>query len=109
MNVSNGPIGNLDRFDVVGVRKDGGVDVVISCAGPLDDSPETLWLLWQKVRNYLGEIASEAFRSEYGSGPVRILISCQHDVSSPAQTLIASLRDEAASQGVGLLLSQQVA
>ncbi|KQY51936.1 hypothetical protein ASD14_04485 [Lysobacter sp. Root494] len=109
MSDSNRPIENLDRFDVVGVRKDGGIDVVLSCSGPLDDSAETLWLLWQKVRNYLGEISSETFRTTYGAGLVRILISCEHDVSSPAQALIASLKDEAASQGVGLQLSRQVA
>lgn len=32
------PIHNLDAFDIVGERKDGGVDLVISCSGPLDSS-----------------------------------------------------------------------
>lgn len=109
MSDSSRPIGNPDRFDVVGVRKDGGIDVVVSCSGPLDGSAETLWLLGQKTRNYLREIASDTFRAAYGSGPVRILISLQNDVSGPAQALIASLRSEASAQGVELHLSRHEA
>src|ERR1700679_3594566 len=36
------PIQNVDSIDVVGVRNDAGIDLVVSCFGPLDGSPETL-------------------------------------------------------------------
>jgi hypothetical protein len=47
------PIQNLDAFDIVGERKDGGVDLVVSCSGPLDSSSTTLGLIERKVRAYL--------------------------------------------------------
>ena len=109
MSNADTPVTNPDRFDVVGVRNDGGVDAVVSCQGPLDDSAQTLWLLGQKVRNYLREIPSDDFRAKYGTGPVRILISCRHDVSSSAGALISSLQGEAAAQSVDLQFVAQVA
>jgi hypothetical protein len=36
------PIQNLDSFDIVGKRGDGGIDLVIVCSGPVDDSADTL-------------------------------------------------------------------
>jgi hypothetical protein len=36
------PIQNLDAIDVLGKRVDGGVDLAITCSGPLDDSADTL-------------------------------------------------------------------
>ena len=39
------PIQNLDAFDIIGERKDGGVDLVVSCSGPLDSSTTTLGLI----------------------------------------------------------------
>lgn len=103
------PIQNMDSFDIVGVRKDGGVDVVVACSGPLDDSAETLWRLGQKTRNYLREIASQDFLGKYGYGSVRIFISCQYEVSTAAQDLISSLQIEASAQCVGLSLVERVA
>jgi hypothetical protein len=44
------PIQNLDAFDIVGERLDGGVDLVVVCSGPLDDSAEVLGLLRRKLR-----------------------------------------------------------
>jgi len=45
MKSSQPPIQNIDAFDVVGERQDGGVDLVVSCSGPLDSSPSTLELI----------------------------------------------------------------
>lgn len=60
------PISDADNLDVVGVREDGGIDLVITCSGPLDDSNETVELLGQKVRNYaqLASPAADDFRQE---------------------------------------------
>jgi hypothetical protein len=59
------PIQNLDAFDIVGERKDGGVDLVVSCSGPLDTSSTTLGLIERKVRAYLVTIAHENFARIY--------------------------------------------
>ena len=56
----------LDPYsiDLFGVRKDGGADLVIVPAGPLDASPETQTLLLDKVEAYLGYINSVDFHTE---------------------------------------------
>jgi hypothetical protein len=106
------PIQNLDAFDIVGVRKDGGVDPVVSCSGPLDSSTATLSLIEHKVRAYLVTIAHENFARIYPAaefGPVRILISCEHYVSGAARELIDSLGVTASKQGVSLSLVSSMA
>ena len=109
MEISGSPIGPLDSLDIVGIRNDGGIDAVIVCSGPLDNSDTTLRDLELKVRNYLREIASEEFISQCGSGPVCIYVSCSHAVSPEADQLIADLAIEAAKQRVLLHLGEPVA
>lgn len=107
MESSQPPIQNVDAFDVVGERHDGGVDWVVSCSGPLDSSPTTLRLIERKVVAYLVTIAHENFARTYrstGRAPVRVFISCEHFVSDAARGIIDSLAVRAAKQGVDLLL-----
>ena len=106
---SEASVQNMGTFDVVGVRKDGGIDLVVSCAGPLDSSPDTLWRLGQKVRNYLREVRSDSFRAKYGTGTVQILVSCSHKVSKSARALIKVLEREGAAQKVHVRLVDKVA
>jgi hypothetical protein len=106
------PIRNLDAFDIVGERKDGGIDLVVSCRGPLDSSTTTLGLIEQKVRAYLVTIAHENFARIYPAakfGPIRIYVSCEHHVSGAARELIDSLGVTASKQGVSLLLVSSMA
>lgn len=106
------PIQKLDAFDVVGERKDGGVDLVVSCSGPLDSSSGTLSLIERKVSAYLVTIGHENFVRIYPAaelGPVRIFISCDHYVSGAARKLIDSLGVTASKQGVSLLLVSSMA
>jgi hypothetical protein len=104
---SDAPIQNLDRIDIVGVRKNGGLDLAIIVSGPLDGSDETLHLLAQKVRNYLTEIAAGELLERYPEampGPFRILIFCKHPIDAIALGLIHALEAEAAAQDVMLEL-----
>lgn len=57
-------IENINNIDVFGIRKDGGVDLVIVSSGKLDESAETQKLLLDKVENYLGYINSREFHVE---------------------------------------------
>src|SRR6187397_3174344 len=80
------PLTDADNLDVVGVRKTGGVDLVVTCSGPLDGSDQTISLLSQKVKNY-AQLAKNPnlfthFNAE--SGPVRIFVSCEFAVSPRA-------------------------
>ena len=109
MSLPESPIADIDLFDIVGVRKDGGIDTVIACSGPLDNSAETLSSLAKKVRGYLSAIAGNDFTNQYGEGPVRIFVSCSHGASAEAMDVINSLGREAANQNVHLSLGDPVA
>lgn len=104
---SASPVGDVDTVDIVGVRKSGGVDLVISATAALDGSPATLSLLETKVTNYMRAALSEDFLKHYGcseGAPVTIHISCAHPVAEAAHELIRKLREMAAEYGIGLEL-----
>jgi predicted Zn-dependent peptidase len=100
------PLSDADNLDVAGIRQTGGVDLVIACSGPLDESDQTIELLSQKVRNYL-QLALNPnlfthFKAE--NGPVRVFVSCEFAVSARAGKTLDSLREELASHAVELRL-----
>lgn len=110
MNNFESPIQNLDAVDVIGKRKDGGVDLVVSCSGPLDESSDTLIRLSYKVRAYLSAVNTQGFRARYGAqSEVKIFVSCAHAVSDAAASLIMELEKEALSQHVQLSLVENIA
>lgn len=57
-------IENISNIDILGLRKDGGADLVIVSNGKLDNSAETQKLLLDKIENYLGYINSREFHIE---------------------------------------------
>ncbi|MFC5524115.1 hypothetical protein ACFPPA_00010 [Rhodanobacter ginsengisoli] len=109
MSLPESPIADIDLFDIIGVRKDGGIDTVVACSGPLDNSAETLSRLARKVRGYLSAITGSDFIDQYGKGQVRIFVSCCEGVSAEALDVINSLGHEAADQNVHLSLGDPVA
>jgi hypothetical protein len=103
------PIHDPDVIDLVGVRVDGGLDLAIVCSGPLDESDDTLRRLHQKIVAYLREIQSEPFRERFGASNaarVRIVVDCEHPVSTAAEGLINALARQAATSGVEIALSR---
>jgi hypothetical protein len=85
------PIQNLDSIDLVGRRKDGGVDLLIVASGPLDPSPATQQILLTKLQNYLEGLNTEAFQAEFqhpSPEMVRIIVSCDFDVHPVIEELI---------------------
>ena len=58
---------NANEVDIIGKRKDGGVDLLIISSGPLDFSAETQTLLLDKIQNHLGYLQSDEFKSEFPS------------------------------------------
>ncbi len=100
------PLTDGDNLDIVGVRQAGGVDLVVSCSGPLDESDQTIELLSHKIRSY-AQLASKPnlfthFKAE--SGPVRIFVSCEFAVSSRAGQTLDTLREELAARKIELHL-----
>lgn len=60
------PIPNLEVIDVNKVKRDGGSDLYIIIATPLEGTERALQRLLKKVENYLAFIQSEQFREESG-------------------------------------------
>ena len=67
------PIQNLDGIDVLGKRKDGGVDLVIIISSELEDTDNHRSLFMQKLQNYVNEMRSVEFISEFGETNLRII------------------------------------
>ena len=99
------PIQNPGVFDVLGFRKDGGIDAVVVAATPIDGQLETLSALATKIRNYIRELSSDEFQSRHpgvSTGAVCILIKCYGPVDTAALGLIGALRKEASVSGISI-------
>lgn len=106
------PIINPATIDVVGVRNDGGLDLVISCEGDLDPSQATATALRLKVRNYVREAVETTqptLRERFGcssDAKVRIIITCPFLIHPQAGLIIQELSLECDDQGIEILVDQ---
>jgi len=101
-----------DNLDVVGERNDGGVDMVVSTTGPLDDSDATCQHLQAKLNTYLYAATHPNFASVYpaaSAGRVRIFVSDTHEISDRARQVVESLSKEAISRGIEIRIGSPVA
>jgi hypothetical protein len=99
------PIQNADSIDMIGKRNDGGLDLVIVASQPIDENPQTLQIIRDKVRNYLAEISHPDFQKEFNHPPraqTTIVSSCEHPIHEAARSVIDDCRRLAAEQGVRL-------
>ena len=81
---------DINKLDLVGKRRDGGVELYIISSGELDDSPETQELLLDKIEKYLGYIASDEFHKEFetaNSGNIWIVLKLSSTPSFRIQEL----------------------
>jgi hypothetical protein len=108
---NNDQLTDADTVDVVGVLKEGGLDLVISVVGPISRSPPVLRTLEEKIANYISAARSEKFLQHYGQrsdAPVVIYISCTFPISDEALVLINRMKTVAATDGVGLELRKHM-
>jgi hypothetical protein len=104
---------NFGAFDVVDVRKDGGLDLVVACQRPLDSSEETVRDLQTKINNYLIEIRESknpTLLEKYQRAPdakIRIVISCSLPLSTEVQDVVQDLRLAAHAISVEPILKQR--
>ncbi|MFM9961285.1 MAG: DUF6572 domain-containing protein [Planctomycetaceae bacterium] len=99
------PIQNLDSIDVVGRRRDGGVDLLIVASQPLDNAPETLDSIRNKISMYLTVIGLDEFQTELGHPPldrISIVLSCDFPIHPTAMNVIEECKMLARLQGVRL-------
>ena len=76
------PIKNMTTIDMIGARKDGGVDLVILVGGKLDGTIKHQQLLLDKVERYLLAINSDTFRKDFKNPPSNrtyIVVKCAID------------------------------
>jgi hypothetical protein len=105
------PLTDTDNLDVVGERKDGGVDLLVVTLGPLDASDETCRRLQEKLTAYLYAAVHPNFVAEYPAaltGCIRIFVSDEHAISERAQLLIESFSREAIMRNVEVLIGGPV-
>src|SRR4249919_728784 len=101
------PIQNVDRFDIVGKRNDGGVDLIVVVSAPLLDGERHKHLLQSKVEATRA-IGAPQFRLEIGveeSSLIRILVISDHAVHASIRDYVGSLAPIAESVGAILALS----
>jgi hypothetical protein len=106
------PLTASDNLDVIGERKDGGVDMVISTSGPLDATDETCRLLNEKLSTYLYAAVHPNFANVYPEarkGRVRIFVSDSHSISERARCLVESFSREAFTRNVEVHIGSPVA
>ena len=104
------PIQNLDRVDVMGWRKDGGVDLAIVASGPLTAEPEIQKLLLDKVEAYLGYINSDEFKAEFENPPAdktTIIISCYGSVDPVVLELVERMKPWVEENNARIRLEQK--
>ena len=102
--MSNDPIQNLDSIDVIGVRKTGGVDLVITVSSYLNDSEHHEQLLRKKVQAYTDAIFSDNWVEKYGEDNSTIYIKASVMPSQEIINLISALKKHLSEYNVGLYL-----
>jgi hypothetical protein len=82
------PVGDPDQLDIIAKRRDGGVDLFIVVARPLDLSKETRDVFAQKFRGYCQYVASQDFEDEFGApSEDRVCIVVRSDWEVPEELM----------------------
>ncbi len=74
------PIENVGNIDIVGARKDGGVDLFIVTTSRLNGDPATQQLLLAKIQSYLEQLNTPEFQAEFKHPPADktlIVVNCK--------------------------------
>src|SRR4051812_17088164 len=96
-------IQDVESVDIVGVRRDGGIELVIVASQPIDDSAETLDTLRQKIATYLTAAASPAFFADMDHITpqyVAIVLNCPYPIHPAARAEILTLARAVTEQGL---------
>ena len=106
------PLSAPDNLDVIGERIDGGVDMLVVTASPIDDSDEVCRLLEEKLSTYLYAATHENFSNAYPAalqGRTRIFVSDRYPVSDRARRLVEGFAVQAISRNVEVTIGFPVA
>ena len=111
------PIPYLNVIDVSGYRKDGGADLAIVVASPLQGDERSQTRLLDKIQGYLGHLQSEEFVADAGIAPTpqntTITVYLHPESSDAIRDLLdrchSWVNSEGASLVVQLLTADQLA
>jgi hypothetical protein len=100
---SDSPIKDIYSIDMIGRRRDGGVDLGIIISQKMTASMEHQQLLMDKVEAYLKAINSDRFRNDYGDPPpsktvilVKCLVSPDHVIAALVKRMERWVKDNRA-------------
>ena len=99
------PLANDGSVDIVGRRRDGGLDLVVVASGHLDGSLATQRALKTKLQTYLDTLFAPEFQAEFGAPTLErtsIVVSCPLPPSPEISDLISQLLPFFAEHGVAL-------
>jgi len=100
-----------DNLDVIGERKDGGVNMLVVTNTFLDDSDATCRHLEKKLRAYLYAATHENFPKVYPAartGRTRIFVSDRHSVSGRARLVVEVFAKQAMARDVEVRIGDPV-
>ena len=83
-------VGPLDSLDLMGARKDGGIDLVIVTVGKFQGTSEEQKNLLNKIQNYLNYISSKEFMKEFGK-PLKERVEIKLKLESEPNPIIYQL------------------
>lgn len=101
------PIQTGERIDVLAVREDGGVELIIVVHGHLDSSEQTQNLLENKITSYLQQRNSAAFTAEFRyptADKVHVVIETDGRLPHAIQSLVQRLEPVVQAGNARLLI-----
>jgi hypothetical protein len=102
-------IPKLDVIDIIGRKRDGGVDLVIIVSRALSTDARSVFRLFTKIDGYLREISAESWRAEFPNATpesTRIVIKLHRDTDAVIAQLLESFRDWVKGRGAQLVIEE---
>ncbi len=104
------PLPEVDVLDIYGIRKDGGGDLAIVIATPMQNDLRSRARLLKKIENYLGFVASPEFQSECGvptAANTTITVYAHPDTDEGMFKFIEKCRDWIADNNANLVIEKR--
>lgn len=100
---------DADSVDIIAVRKDGGIELLIISTGKFDDSKEQQDLLLTKVNNYIEYLNSDEFNEEYpGIDNKWIIVSYNRKPTLLLNTLFKKIEMIVKNEGINFELKRRL-
>ena len=100
---------DAEKVDIIAVRKDGGIELLIISTGKFDDSKEQQDLLLTKVNNYIEYLNSNEFNEDYpGIDNKWIIVSYNRKPTLLLNTLFKKIEMIVKNEGINFELKRRL-